>query len=154
MLEKMPDCGGSTLTSGGSFAFAGTAQQRLLGIDDSPERLVEDLLRISGGRADPALVKLYAGLQLDTHAWLEAQGVVFHKVSLSSNTSVPRTHPTLPGQVMDAMHARVLDSPAVTWFQETAAERLDPGRERAWMVKARARGASRVLCAPAVVLAS
>lgn len=154
LLEKMPECGGSTLTSGGSFAFAGTAQQRSLGIDDSPERLVEDLLRISGGRADPALVKLYAGLQLDTHAWLEAQGVVFHKVSLSSNTSVPRTHPTLPGQVMDAMHARVLDCPAVTWFQETAAERLDPGSGRAWMVKARARGASRVLCAPAVVLAS
>ena len=112
LLEKMGAPGGSTVTSGGSFAFGGTAEQRALGIADSPARLREDLARVGGGVADPVLQDLYVALQLETHDWLKRQGVQFHKVSLSSNTSVPRTHPTRPRQVIDALVERLVSAGA------------------------------------------
>jgi len=46
MLEKEAQVGGSTVLSGGSFAFAVTDLQRKNGIEDSSERLFDDLRRV------------------------------------------------------------------------------------------------------------
>ena len=156
LLEKTPAPGGSTLTSGGSFAFAGTEAQRSLGIDDSPQRLAHDLVKVGAGKADPKLVELYTDLQLSTYDWLKELGVVFQKVSLSSNTSVPRTHPTIPRQVVDALHARVTGDPRIEYFADTAAEHLTAGHggEQVDGVGVRTNRGPETIGAGAVILAS
>lgn len=156
MLEKAAAPGGSTLTSGGSFAFAGTQQQQALGIDDSPERLAQDLVKIGAGKADAALIELYVDLQLATYDWLKGLGVDFHKVSLSSNTSVPRTHPTMPRQVIDTLHAHATRDPRIGYFPETSAERLMAHEEsgRVEGVRVRTSGGRETIGAGAVILAS
>lgn len=124
LLEKTSMPGGSTVYSAGSFALAGTDLQAAAGVADTPEGLRDELMRVSGQKADPALVDLYIRDQLDAFDWLKSQGVVFHKVSLSSSTSVPRTHPTDPRQLVEALHARARAHPKVCYVQGASAKRL------------------------------
>ena len=131
LLEKTDAPGGSTVMSAGSFALAGTDLQQEAGVDDSPEGLAEELIKVSGGKADPALVKRYVEEQADTYQWLKDQGVVFHKISLSGNTKVPRTHPTNSKQLIEALHARVEASPTVSYIPNCAATRLITGGDGA-----------------------
>ncbi len=155
LLEKTAAPGGSTLASGGSFAFAGTAQQKAQGIDDTPQRLAQDLMKVSLGKADPALVERYVDLQLEVYAWLQSLGVRFHKVSLSSNTSVPRTHPTIPRQLIEALHTRARGCADISYLPGTTAEQLLADRDgRVCAVRVRDTRGLRSLQAAAVVLAS
>ena len=100
LLEKQPEVGGSTVLSGGSFAFAGTETQRAAGIEDSDELLLKDFLDVGGHENDAALVRLYVDHQLDTYRWLRARGVVFGPVQAASGQSVPRQHPAHPREVI------------------------------------------------------
>lgn len=124
LLEKTGDYGGSSITAGGSFAFSGTDDQKAAGIQDSDELFEQDLLKAANDRCDRSLIKTYIAHQHDAHAWLKAKGVEFHKVSLSSGTSVPRTHPTNPPQLMKALHQRVLEDSRIRWMPNAAAKRL------------------------------
>lgn len=92
LIDKADRPGGSTLRSGGSFAFAGTDLQAALGIDDSTQLLREDLLQGGGSQCDPQLVELYVAHQLEAYDWLRGLGAVFDGVSLSGNQSAPRSH--------------------------------------------------------------
>lgn len=96
LLEKMPRHGGSTIQSGGSFAFAGTDAQRAAGIDDSAERLRVDLPKAGAHKNEKSLVDVYAEMQLEAYRWLKAHGVAFGPKALSSSMSAPRTHPVNP----------------------------------------------------------
>lgn len=116
LLEKTAHYGGSSIQSGGSFAFSNTEDQRAAGVSDSDELFSRDMMNAAANQADPAQIDLYLAHQHETQAWLKQQGVVFHKVSLSSNTSVPRTHPTHPRQCMEALHQRVLENPNITYL--------------------------------------
>jgi fumarate reductase flavoprotein subunit len=124
LVEKMADVGGSTIQSSGSFAFAGTQAQRDAGYEDSPEEIRNDIDAASGGLADPALVSVYVEGQADAYAWLKSKEVLFHPVTLSSNQTVPRTHATQPIQLMEALHAKVLESERVHFLACAAARRL------------------------------
>ena len=124
LLEKTGRYGGSSITAGGSFAFSNTEAQRAAGIKDSDELFEQDLHKAANGKCDPQLIKTYLQHQHAAHAWLIERGVEFHKVSLSSSTSVPRTHPTNPKQLMAALHARVAATAGLSWWSGTAATRL------------------------------
>lgn len=124
LLEKTAKPGGSTLMSAGSFAFSGTDLQRAAGIEDSPTQLARELMKVSGGKADPTLVSRYVEQQAEMYAWLKAQGVVFHQISLSANTTVPRTHPTNSKQLISALHGHVIGHPQIAYFPSCAANRL------------------------------
>jgi len=124
LVDKTDRPGGSTLQSSGSFAFAGTDLQRAAGVQDTLDKLEADLNKASGQRADPALVRLYLQRQADTYEWLRAKGVQFDPLALSSSMSVPRTHPTLPAQLMAAMQAQVRAQPRISWRARTEASRL------------------------------
>ncbi len=124
LLEKAPTPGGSTVMSAGSFAFAGTRQQREAGVEDSPAALADELIKVSGGYADRALVDLYVSRQADTYEWLQQQGVQFHQVSLSSSTAVPRTHPTHARQLIDCLHARAWANPRIRYVCAVAGRKL------------------------------
>ena len=124
LIEKTAHYGGSSIQSGGSFAFSNTADQCAVGVTDSDELFARDMISSSGEKADVAQVRLYLKHQHETHAWLKRQGVVFHRVSLSSNTSVPRTHPTHPRQCIDALHERVRKNRNIVYLHTTPMTRL------------------------------
>jgi fumarate reductase flavoprotein subunit len=124
LLERAKRPGGSTLQSSGTFAFCGTDLQRRAGIVDSPDRLRTDLLKASGGRADPALIDLYVAHQAEAYEWLKRHGVQFDELALSSNMSVPRSHPTRPAQMMQALQAQVRSTPSISYRAGVHAARL------------------------------
>ena len=107
LVEKLAEPGGSSAMSGGCLAFAGTDLQGACGIDDTPERLLEDLREVGGGEADEALVRAYASHQLETYEWLKSRGVAFSPaIEASSGQSVPRVHTVDPADMVRVLQAR------------------------------------------------
>jgi len=100
LLEKESAIGGSTVLSGGSFAFAGTALQRREGVEDSDALLEDDLRRVGENGNDPEVVRAYVRHQLGTFHWLETHGVAFDKLFLAAGHSVPRAHSRNPREVL------------------------------------------------------
>lgn len=104
LIEKMPHIGGSTVMSGGWFAFTGTEEQKNEGIEDSKELFRADLLSVGDHRNDPALVDAYLENQQATYEWLKARGVTFGEVSISSGQSAARGHSTRIREVLSTLH--------------------------------------------------
>jgi fumarate reductase flavoprotein subunit len=124
LAEKQAELGGSTRISAGFLAFAGTEEQAAQGIEDSPERLAADLLRVGEQQNDPALVEAFVRRQLDDHCWLKALGVAFAPVRLSSGQSVPRTHPTEAARLLELLAARLRAEPRIRVATARPARRL------------------------------
>lgn len=103
LLEKQESTGGSTVLSGGFLALAGTPEQRRAGVEDSPERLRDDLWEVSGREADPALLDAYVAEQEATAAWLREHGATFLSPVLSSGQSTARSHQTDPRALIDML---------------------------------------------------
>lgn len=131
LLEKTGRVGGSSILSSGTFAFANTDEQTTAGIQDSDEQLESDIMAASGNIADPVLVKLYVARQREIHAWLKQQGVRFDALALSSNMSVPRSHPTNPVHMMGVLHERLRANERITFraYARALELRRDPGGE-------------------------
>lgn len=92
LLEKTPAVGGSSVMSGGWFAFSGTDEQREQSVGDSADAFLKDLLEVGGHRNDPALLKQYLAHQEDTYRWLKAHGAEFPVIEISSGQSFARSH--------------------------------------------------------------
>ena len=103
LFEKQPEVGGSSVLSGGFFAFAGTDMQKAAGVDDTNERLYADLRKAGGEQNDEALLRVYVDQQLATYEWLGKIGIAFKPLQLSSAQSVPRTHPVDPHALIDRL---------------------------------------------------
>lgn len=106
LLEKQGEVGGSSVLSGGSFAFAGTDLQRRMGIEDSAQLLFDDLRRVGNYENDESLVRAYADHQLGTYYWLAEHGVVYEKLFLAAGQSVPRSHSRNPREVLEQVARR------------------------------------------------
>jgi flavocytochrome c len=124
MLEKEAQVGGSTVLSGGSFAFAGTELQKKNGIEDSSDKLFEDLRRVGGYGNDEAVVRAYADGQLDTYHWLAKQGVVFERIFLAAGQSVPRAHSHNPKLAIEILSKRAAESGRIETRTSTPVRRL------------------------------
>lgn len=70
VVEKQPELGGNTAYSIGSIPGAGTALQREAGVEDSPRRFKEDLVRHMGGNCDEALVERLCEASADLIHWM------------------------------------------------------------------------------------
>jgi len=70
IVEKRASPGGNSSLSTGSIPGAGTRYQRAAGIEDSPARLIEDLMRIAGETDCPELVQHLAEQSAPTVEWL------------------------------------------------------------------------------------
>lgn len=152
LLEKTEQAGGSTVQSSGTFAFAGTGLQAAQGIEDSAERLAQDIFKAGGQRNDPDLVDLYVREQLATFEWLRAQGVAFHPLALSSSMSVPRSHPTDPHQLMAALNAQVRAHAGIAYVVNAEVEGLQLADGRP--VGIRLRNGTAVFARRGIVLAT
>ena len=131
LLEKGSEFGGSSVLSGGALVFAGTDMQGALGIEDSVERLRQDLAAFSGGKSDPEVVEAFLDHQLATFNWLRERGAEFTLTPPAMAGSINRMHAAPHGQVARALHARVLEHPNIHYRSNAAARRLvrsDGGR--------------------------
>ncbi|WP_208322559.1 FAD-dependent oxidoreductase [Salinibacterium sp. ZJ454] len=95
VLEKLETPGGNSTLSTGSVPGANTRFQREAGIEDSPERMIHDLLQTSGSHEAENLVRLMAESSAEIVEWL----VDRHDIGLYLITdykhvghSVPRLH--------------------------------------------------------------
>jgi fumarate reductase flavoprotein subunit len=77
VIEKAAEIGGTLHVAGGHVSAAGTRLQAELGIEDTPDSHYDDVMRICGNTADPALLRLAvdeAGPLVD---WLHDLGFPF-----------------------------------------------------------------------------
>jgi fumarate reductase flavoprotein subunit len=114
LLEKQEAPGGSTIMSGGSFAFADSDEQRAAGLVDSPQALRDDLLKVGAYANDTRLVDAYVANQAETYAWLKSVGVTFPTVFAAGGQSVPRSHRTDPKELIRLLHAAARATGAIT----------------------------------------
>ncbi|MCS6804608.1 MAG: FAD-dependent oxidoreductase [Acidobacteriota bacterium] len=77
VIEKASEVGGTLHITGGHMSAAGTRRQRQKGIEDSPDRHFQDVMRISRGTADPVLVRLAVDEAPRTIDWLDDLGFPF-----------------------------------------------------------------------------
>ncbi|MBV9784243.1 MAG: FAD-binding protein, partial [Acidisphaera sp.] len=70
ILEKLDRPGGNSSLSTGSVPAAGSRFQREAGIDDSPDRMVRDLMAIARETDDADLVRRLAETSAETVEWL------------------------------------------------------------------------------------
>ncbi len=96
VFEKMPVPGGNSSICGGIFSAAGTPLQAENGIEDSPERMLADMLA-SGQRYNyPELARMVAERSAETLLWTIEELDVKYQPSLSwvGGHSVPRSYNT------------------------------------------------------------
>ncbi|HQX77506.1 MAG TPA: FAD-binding protein [Steroidobacteraceae bacterium] len=74
VVEVAPVIGGTLLLSSAQICAAGTRVQRQMGIVDSPEEHLQDLMRISRGTIDPTIARLVTDNAADTIDWLMEKG--------------------------------------------------------------------------------
>jgi fumarate reductase flavoprotein subunit len=129
LIERESAVGGSSVLSGGSFAFAGTDKQAAAGVEDTPELLARDFLAVGGHRNDPALVNVYAQNQLAAYQWLVARGVQFGPLISGAGQSVPRLHPANPVEVVRLLTEEILANKAITLVTDARVTRLHRNAE-------------------------
>lgn len=70
ILERDEQPRGSTFMSSGFVPAAGTRFQKVVGVEDSPAQMSEDILRKNQNEADPAVVKALAEASAEVIEWL------------------------------------------------------------------------------------
>lgn len=124
LLEKQGECGGSSVLSGGFFAFAGTDIQQSAGISDSNDLLYEDIRRAGQQQNDEALVRTYVDHQMAAYQWVQRQGGKFTSVELAAGHSAPRAHSLRPQDFMQALAQRAAETGHIKTLLNAQAERL------------------------------
>ena len=110
LVEKQASLGGSTVLSGGFFAFAGTELQARHAVVDTPNLLFNDLRAVGGETTDPVLLRAYADGQVGLQEWLVGYGARFVALELSAGQSVPRSHQADMPAMMAALQVRLRQS--------------------------------------------
>lgn len=78
LVEKQQHLGGMLHIANGEFSGAGSRRQSERGIDDSPQRHFDEVLKLSHGRVDTDLAWLSVSHQGETVDWLDERGFAFH----------------------------------------------------------------------------
>src|SRR5262249_25571991 len=95
IIEKLERPGGNSALSTGSVPAAGTRFQRDAGIEDSPQRFIEDLMRTGGATDCPHLVRRLVEASAATVEWLvDSVGARMTLVTAYKHVghSLPRLH--------------------------------------------------------------
>ena len=124
LLEKEQNAGGSSALSGGSFAFAGTDEQRAVGVADSSAAMLRDLREVGDNKNDEALLQAFGSAQLATYRWLQAMGFRFGPPKAAAGQSIPRTHRVPPQEVFVSLNDAARECGRVVLLRSTGATRL------------------------------
>lgn len=119
ILERDALPRGSTAMSQGFIPAAGTRFQDEKGIEDSPERMAEDIQRKNGHQADPAIVRALTEASAGVVEWLaDDHGVPFDLVEgflypghsrMRMHATPRRTGEELMGSLLNAVEAAGVD---------------------------------------------
>ncbi len=74
VIEASSQIGGTLLLAMGQMSAAGTKVQRLKGIEDTPQKHFDDIVRISKGTVNQDLVRMAVWNAADTYDWLWDNG--------------------------------------------------------------------------------
>jgi fumarate reductase flavoprotein subunit len=74
LIEAAPAIGGTLFLSSAQMSAAGTKLQKSKGIVDTPQMHFDDVMRIGGGTADPAMLRLFVENAAVTVDWLGDNG--------------------------------------------------------------------------------
>ncbi|GHH69249.1 flavocytochrome c [Streptosporangium violaceochromogenes] len=77
LVDAGSDIGGTLQVSAGHMSAAGTRRQRLMGIDDDPDRHFADVMRIGHGKGDAALIRMAVDEAPGLVDWLDENGFPF-----------------------------------------------------------------------------
>ncbi|MBF4573137.1 FAD-dependent oxidoreductase [Herbiconiux sp. VKM Ac-1786] len=159
VLEKLDSPGGNTTLSTGSVPGAGTRFQREAGIEDSPARMVEDLLRTSGPHDAEHLVELMAETSAEVIEWLvDDHDIGLHLITDYKHVghSVARLHAPSDrnGANLTADLVRAVSRAHVPIVTGTPVTSLTTSDGRVTGVVAETPDGPRTITAGAVVLAS
>jgi len=98
VLEKMAMYGGNSIINGGVFAVAGSPKQEAEGIKDSPDLLLEDMMKAGLYMNHPELARMIAEKSREAVEWTESLGVEYKdRVTHLGGHSVPRSYSTSNG---------------------------------------------------------
>ncbi|MBN2297087.1 MAG: flavocytochrome c [Deltaproteobacteria bacterium] len=98
VLEKMPVHGGNSIINGGVFAVAGSPKQEAEGIQDSPDLLLEDMMKAGLYMNHPELARMIAEKSREAAEWTESLGVEYkERVTHLGGHTVPRSYSTSNG---------------------------------------------------------
>lgn len=96
LLEKMPVIGGNSAINGGAFAVAGSPLQAKEGIKDSPELMMQDMIKSGRGLSHVDLLKMLVEGTRPAFDFVVAHGVKFKPfVQHFGGHSVPRIMQTV-----------------------------------------------------------
>ncbi len=98
VLEKMPVFGGNSIINGGVFAVAGSPKQEAEGIKDSPDLLMQDMMKAGLDMNHTELARMIADKSREAVEWTESLGVEYkERVTHLGGHSVPRSYSTWNG---------------------------------------------------------
>lgn len=108
VLEKMNYAGGNTVRSEGGMNAAGTASQAALGIEDSPEVMIEDTMVGGKNLSNPELVRFMAENSAATVDWLMSLGMDLSEVAQGAGATNARMHRSAGGAKIGGVLTPVL----------------------------------------------
>src|SRR3990170_3267742 len=93
VLDPAAEAGGTARGAGGGTFIAGSPLQERLGIQDSPDRALEDWLAWGGETVDVEWARRYIEASVsDLYGWLADLGVEWVQVNWEEGNGVPRWH--------------------------------------------------------------
>ena len=126
VLEKMGMPFGNTIYAGGIFNATNTYVQKEQGLTDTVDAFYEDMMKVSQGRGDPQLTRVYADESAGAMQWLHDRvGINFKKIVKEVWPGLVRGHvvdgPKKPGgaQLITQLLEQVKKNPKIKFFTNT-----------------------------------
>ncbi|MCC5948353.1 MAG: FAD-dependent oxidoreductase [Nitriliruptoraceae bacterium] len=157
IVDADPVAGGTARIAGGGMCLAGTPRQTELGIDDDPERALEDWSRWGGPDADLVWAERYLRASSgELWRYLGDLGLRFGDVRPQEGNRVPRWHAPLGGgrALMQVLERRARRCAAIRWSLGVRVEGLLREGGRVVGVRTKADGREHQRYARTVILAT
>lgn len=126
LIEKMAQLGGATAVSGGGVIATGSNLQKVRGIEDTPEKMIEDFVKHGDGMNNMPMLTMYANNLGEATNWLEeACGVQFGDVIFSAEYQTDRNYSFVGAAAgLHAAMTGALDASAAKYMLDTRATEL------------------------------
>lgn len=93
VVDKMPRPSGNTIFAGGIINAAGTYVQKQEGVNDPLDVFYADMMKVSQGRGDPVMTRMYVDKSAEAVQWLTDEvGVKFRKLVKEAWPGLQRGH--------------------------------------------------------------